>query len=187
LKFVVIITLICLSLITVLPSYASHGDNDHCINDRDCPPEVYLLLGIFAFVIIIIMVVIIKRKNKDTSSQSPFQRKDDDTEEELGRKYDSEKKRIDDEWKEKFDKQFSSNKKMSADELEKNKLNKYYKLLELEQSATPIQIKNQYRKLIKFYHPDNFQNTPEKLEHSEQKTKELTYAYENLKNAGKLN
>ena len=156
-----------------------------------------------------------KRQNKDTSSQSPFQRKDDEwngnnyqtkhhseqgkkyssdkkrDEDELKEKFDkkftSEKKRINDEWKEKFDKKFSSDKKRDEDELEKNKLNKSYKSLELEQSATAIQIKNQYRKLIKFYHPDNFQKTPEKLEHSEKKTKEITSAYEILKNAGKLN
>jgi hypothetical protein len=63
-----------------------------------------------------------------------------------------------------------------------NELNKYYELLELDQSATPTQIKEKYRQLIKFYHPDNFQTYPEKLEFAEKKTKEITEAYENLKN-----
>jgi len=63
-----------------------------------------------------------------------------------------------------------------------NELNKYYELLELDPSATPTQIKEKYRQLIKFYHPDNFQLSPEKLEFAEKKTKEITVAYENLKN-----
>ena len=208
-KFILISTLICLSLIPVFPSYALHGEDYHCMNEGDCPLESYLQISIVPIVIIIIIVVIIKKKNKDTSSQSPFQTKDDEQKgsdrrirhhseyakkyslDEMRKKFDkeitSEREKIDAKWKEKFDKEFSSNKKMSPDELEKNKIDACYIALELEPSATPIQIRNQYRKLIKFYHPDNFQKTPEKLEHSEKKTKEITYAYEHLKNAGKLN
>ena len=189
-KFVVITTLICLSLITVLPSYALHGEDYHCMNEGDCPLESYLQISIVPIVIIIIIVVIIKKKNKDTSSQSPFQTKDDEqkgSDRRIRHHSEYAKKYSLDEMRKKFDKEFSSNKKMSPDELEKNKIDACYIALELEPSATPIQIRNQYRKLIKFYHPDNFQKTPEKLEHSEKKTKEITYAYEHLKNAGKLN
>ena len=63
-----------------------------------------------------------------------------------------------------------------------NELNKYFELLELDPSATSTQIKEKYRQLIKFYHPDNFQMSPEKLAFAEKKTKEITEAYENLKN-----
>ena len=131
-KFILISTLICLSLIPVFPSYALHGEDYHCMNEGDCPLESYLQISIVPIVIIIIIVVIIKKKNKDTSSQSPFQTKDDEQKgsdrrirhhseyakkyslDEMRKKFDkeisSEREKIDAKWKEKFDKEFSSNK-----------------------------------------------------------------------------
>jgi hypothetical protein len=59
-------------------------------------------------------------------------------------------------------------------------LKKYYATLEINESASSQEIKDAYRKLIKFYHPDKFQQIPESLKRAESKTIEITEAYHQL-------
>jgi DnaJ-domain-containing protein 1 len=68
----------------------------------------------------------------------------------------------------------------------KNLLKSYYDVLDISESASPEEIRDKYRRLIKFYHPDSYQNNPEKLEIAEMKTKELTNAFTHLKDAGRV-
>jgi len=60
-------------------------------------------------------------------------------------------------------------------------LKKDFTILELGDSVSFNEIQTAYRELIKFYHPDNFQQKPDSLKRSERKTKEIINAYENLK------
>lgn len=53
----------------------------------------------------------------------------------------------------------------------------YYKTLELEYGAGFDQIKKAYRKLLKKYHPDLYQNKPEKLETAKKLTEKINEAY----------
>ena len=57
----------------------------------------------------------------------------------------------------------------------------YYKILEVDKSATPEEIKKSYRKLALKYHPDKNQNDKE----SEEKFKEISEAYEILSDEDK--
>ena len=54
---------------------------------------------------------------------------------------------------------------------------KYYKILELEYGAGFSEIKQAYRKLLKKYHPDMFQNDLKKSEIAKQVTQQLNEAY----------
>ncbi|MBR1425328.1 DnaJ domain-containing protein [bacterium] len=54
---------------------------------------------------------------------------------------------------------------------------KYYKVLELEYGDNFDKIKRNYKRLLKKYHPDLFQNKPEKLETAQKVTKEINEAY----------
>lgn len=54
---------------------------------------------------------------------------------------------------------------------------KYYKILEVEYGADFKHIKNSYRKLLKKYHPDMFQNQPEKLKVAQEVTRQINEAY----------
>ncbi|ELR98065.1 DnaJ domain-containing protein [Gloeocapsa sp. PCC 73106] len=58
----------------------------------------------------------------------------------------------------------------------------YYRILGLSYQASPEEIKQAYRKLAKFWHPDRFHNNPEKLREAETKFKQIVAAYEFLKN-----
>ena len=58
-------------------------------------------------------------------------------------------------------------------ELEK----KYYKVLELEYGADFKEIKKAYKRLLKKYHPDLFQNKPEKLKSAQEVTRQINEAY----------
>lgn len=61
---------------------------------------------------------------------------------------------------------------------DKNQLEKkYYKILEVEYGADFKHIKNSYRRLLKKYHPDMFQNQPEKLKTSQEVTRQINEAY----------
>ena len=65
-------------------------------------------------------------------------------------------------------------------------LKKYYDILRISESATPSEIKTAYRKEVKVYHPDNFQNrTAEIQKDADEKTQEILNAYEKLKEAGR--
>jgi len=54
---------------------------------------------------------------------------------------------------------------------------KYYKILELEYGANFDSIKKSYKKLLKKYHPDLFQNKPEKLKSAQEVTRQINEAY----------
>lgn len=58
-------------------------------------------------------------------------------------------------------------------ELEK----KYYKVLELEYGTDFKEIKKAYKRLLKKYHPDLFQNKPEKLKTAQEVTRRINEAY----------
>lgn len=61
---------------------------------------------------------------------------------------------------------------------EENQLErKYYKALEVEYGADFKQIKSAYRRLLKKYHPDMFQNQPEKLKAAQEVTRQINEAY----------
>ena len=54
---------------------------------------------------------------------------------------------------------------------------KYYKILELEYGSKFESIKKSYKKLLKKYHPDLFQNKPEKLKSAQEVTRQINEAY----------
>lgn len=61
---------------------------------------------------------------------------------------------------------------------EENKLEKkYYKILELEYGSDFNSIKKAYKRLLKKYHPDLFQNKPEKLKSAQEVTRQINEAY----------
>ncbi|MGY6529164.1 MAG: DnaJ domain-containing protein [Cyanobacterium sp.] len=61
-------------------------------------------------------------------------------------------------------------------------LDKYYQILKIESGASVEEIKKAYRQLAKKWHPDNFNDSPEKAELAEEKFLEIHGAYEILKN-----
>ena len=65
-------------------------------------------------------------------------------------------------------------------------LKQYYDILECKETDSPKEIKAQFNKLIKFYHPDNYQNNPEKLVRAEKKTKQIIDAHDELAKRGIL-
>lgn len=59
-----------------------------------------------------------------------------------------------------------------------NKLEaKYYRILELDYGSDFESIKKSYKKLLKKYHPDFFQNKPEKLKSAQEITRQINEAY----------
>ena len=59
----------------------------------------------------------------------------------------------------------------------------YYKILEINKTATEEEIKKAYRKLAMKYHPDKFANSSEEeKKKAEEKFKEINEAYENVIN-----
>ena len=65
----------------------------------------------------------------------------------------------------------------------------FYDDLDLKENASPSEIKAKYQKLIRFYHPDKFQTIAFTKEHQDLATeqfKKIKKAYEELKNAGKV-
>ena len=59
-----------------------------------------------------------------------------------------------------------------------NKLEKkYYRILELEYGSDFASIKKSYKRLLKKYHPDLFQNKPEKLKSAQEVTRQINEAY----------
>ena len=66
----------------------------------------------------------------------------------------------------------------SSTELKENSVEKrYYEVLELEYGADFDKIKSAYRRLLKKYHPDLFQNRPEKLKTAQEVTRQINEAY----------
>ena len=61
---------------------------------------------------------------------------------------------------------------------EENKIEKkYYKILELEYGSDFNSIKKAYKRLLKKYHPDLFQNQPEKIKSAQEVTRQINEAY----------
>ena len=56
----------------------------------------------------------------------------------------------------------------------------YYTLLEIQDSATPEEIKEAYRLLLQVWHPDRFHHRPELLAKAEQKSGKINVAFETL-------
>ncbi|MBW4593806.1 MAG: DnaJ domain-containing protein [Brasilonema angustatum HA4187-MV1] len=59
-------------------------------------------------------------------------------------------------------------------------INDAYSILELKPGASPTQIKQAYRKLVKIWHPDRFSHPHQKQE-AEEKIKQINEAYDKLK------
>lgn len=53
----------------------------------------------------------------------------------------------------------------------------YYSILEVEYGADFSKIKSSYKKLLKKYHPDMFQNKPEKQKAAQKLTEKINEAY----------
>ncbi|MEM9539560.1 MAG: DnaJ domain-containing protein [Cyanobacteria bacterium P01_E01_bin.42] len=60
-------------------------------------------------------------------------------------------------------------------------MNQYYERLDLKPGASPEEIKQAYRKLVKKWHPDRFPDEPQRQQQAEEKIKEINEAYEYLK------
>lgn len=60
------------------------------------------------------------------------------------------------------------------------RMENYYDILEIEESASPKTIKQAYRQLIQVWHPDRFQSNRELRLRAENKTKQITEAFRNL-------
>ncbi len=58
----------------------------------------------------------------------------------------------------------------------------YYDVLDIPLSATPEQIKSQYRQLVRIYHPDRFMDKTDKV-YAEEKLKEINIAFQVLSGA----
>ena len=58
----------------------------------------------------------------------------------------------------------------------------YYAILEIEESATPEEIKHAYRLLLEVWHPDRFHHRPTLLAKAGQKTGKINAAFETLSN-----
>ena len=58
----------------------------------------------------------------------------------------------------------------------------YYAILEIEESATPEEIKNAHRLLLQVWHPDRFHHRPKLCAKAEQKTGKINAAFETLGN-----
>jgi tetratricopeptide (TPR) repeat protein len=63
-----------------------------------------------------------------------------------------------------------------------NEFTQYFKILGLEITATPADIKQAYRSLAKKWHPDRFVNQPQLLAQAQQEIQKINQAYAALKN-----
>lgn len=62
-----------------------------------------------------------------------------------------------------------------------NDRDQYYKILGLEATATPAEVKQAYRKLVKKWHPDRFIDRPQLLAKAQQEITKINQAYAILK------
>lgn len=60
----------------------------------------------------------------------------------------------------------------------------HYAILEIEESATPEEIKNAHRLLLQVWHPDRFHQQPKLLAKAEEKTGKINKAFETLGHPG---
>ncbi len=60
-------------------------------------------------------------------------------------------------------------------------MNQYYEILEIKPGASPEEVKQAYRKLVKEWHPDRFPDQPQRHQQAEEKIKQINEAYEYLK------
>lgn len=60
------------------------------------------------------------------------------------------------------------------------KINDAYSMLGLKPGASPTEVKQAYRRLVKIWHPDQF-SYPQKKQEAEQKIKQINEAYNKLK------
>ncbi|MCX7074846.1 MAG: J domain-containing protein [Methylococcales bacterium] len=68
----------------------------------------------------------------------------------------------------------------------KDNILKSYEILEVDQNASPSDIKNAFKKKMSRYHPDKVSGLGDKLQQvAEEETKLINVAYQNLKKAGK--
>jgi hypothetical protein len=66
-----------------------------------------------------------------------------------------------------------------------DELRKAYEILELEPGASVEEIRTAYRDLVKVWHPDRYQNEPERLRlRAEERVKKITWAYDRLAGQG---
>ncbi len=87
--------------------------------------------------------------------------------------------------KEKFEneKKFSNrkdNEKSKISDINVQKFIHLYKIFNLNYGCTKEELKDSYRKLLKKYHPDNFEGFPETQKMAERKTQELISAFNKL-------
>ncbi len=75
-----------------------------------------------------------------------------------------------------YDDIYYTDSKIIPDE-ENQQEKRYYKILELEYGSDFGSIKKAYKKLLKKYHPDLFQNKPEKLKSAQEVTRQINEAY----------
>ena len=68
----------------------------------------------------------------------------------------------------------------------KDDLKQSFAVLDSKETDSSEKIKAKFRELIQFYHPDNYQNSPEKIAFAEKKTKELNKAFDKLHEHGIL-
>jgi len=68
-----------------------------------------------------------------------------------------------------------------SENLYSNEEKKHYQILDLKVGASFEEIKDAYKKGMKKYHPDRFQNDPDKLKHASEISRKLNVAYDYFK------
>ena len=61
-----------------------------------------------------------------------------------------------------------------------SEINRCYQVLELEPGASPEQVKEAWRELVKVWHPDRFPNDAKLQRRAQERLKEINLAYEKL-------
>jgi len=128
-----------------------------------------------------------KERDEERRRHDQYQREQRRQQQEQ-QEHDEEKERS--ERKKKKERERSKKKKQKDSEnyaSSNHSLQKYYDLLRVKENATPSEIKTAYRKQIKFYHPDNYQNRTQEIQKdADEKTQEILDAYDKLKAYGKV-
>jgi cell division septation protein DedD len=70
--------------------------------------------------------------------------------------------------------------KSEADGMQKDALQSYYESLQISPDAPLKSIKETYERLVDFWEPDQFANTPSLRQEAERKLAEITHAYEKI-------